>query len=83
MASLGLQRPRGLRHRAARQQWHLSPFVSADYAKVEVDGYSEKSNRSTALTFDDQTRDSKRLGLGLQGKYQHHPANPGVWRIRS
>lgn len=50
-------------------EWHLSPFISADYAKVEVDGYSEKSNRSTALTFDDQTRDSKRLGIGLQGKY--------------
>lgn len=50
-------------------QWHLSPFISADYAKVEVDGYSEKSNRSTALTFADQTRDSKRLGIGLQGKY--------------
>ncbi|MCE6979042.1 autotransporter domain-containing protein [Pseudomonas frederiksbergensis] len=50
-------------------EWHLSPFISADYAKVEVDGYSENSNRSTALTFDDQTRDSKRLGVGLQGKY--------------
>ena len=51
-------------------QWHLSPFISADYAKVEVDGYSENSNRATALSFDDQTRDSKRLGAGLQGKYQ-------------
>ena len=50
-------------------QWHLSPFVSADYASVDVDGYSEKSNRATALTFDDQSRDSKRLGLGIQGKY--------------
>ncbi|MBC3209914.1 autotransporter domain-containing protein [Pseudomonas sp. SWRI111] len=50
-------------------EWHLSPFVSADYASVDVDGYSEKSNRATALTFDDQSRDSKRLGLGIQGKY--------------
>jgi outer membrane lipase/esterase len=54
-------------------EWHLSPFISADYAKVEVDGYSEKDNRSTALTFDDQKRDSKRLGAGLQGKYQITP----------
>lgn len=54
-------------------EWHLSPFVSADYASVDVDGYSEKSNRATALTFDDQTRDSKRLGLGLQGKYNITP----------
>jgi outer membrane lipase/esterase len=53
--------------------WHLSPFISADYAKVEVDGYSENDNRSTALTFDDQKRDSKRLGAGLQGKYQITP----------
>ncbi|QXI17354.1 esterase EstP [Pseudomonas hamedanensis] len=50
-------------------EWHLSPFVSADYASVDVDGYSEKSNRATALSFDDQSRDSKRLGLGIQGKY--------------
>lgn len=53
--------------------WHLSPFVSADYAEVDVDGYSEKSDRSTALTFDDQARDSKRLGVGLQGKYNFTP----------
>ncbi|MFJ2540636.1 MULTISPECIES: esterase EstP [unclassified Pseudomonas] len=54
-------------------EWHLSPFVSADYASVDVDGYSEKSNRATALTFDDQARDSKRLGLGIQGKYNITP----------
>jgi len=53
--------------------WHLSPFVSADYARVEVDGYSENSNRATALTYDDQTRISRRLGVGLQGKYQISP----------
>lgn len=51
-------------------EWHLSPFISADYARVEVDGYSEKSSSATALTFDDQKRTSKRLGVGLQGKYQ-------------
>lgn len=53
--------------------WHLSPFISADYARVEVDGYGEKGNRSTALTFDDQQRDSKRLGVGLQGTYRVTP----------
>ncbi|WP_462380895.1 esterase EstP [Pseudomonas sp. Marseille-QA0892] len=50
-------------------QWHLSPFISADYVHIDVDGYSEKGLRSTALTFDDQTRKSKRLGAGLQGLY--------------
>lgn len=49
--------------------WHLSPFLSADYSRVNVDGYSETGNRSTALTFADQRRDSRRLGAGLQGKY--------------
>lgn len=49
--------------------WHLSPFVSADYAHIDVDGYSENSGRSTALSYDDQTRKSRRLGAGLQGKY--------------
>lgn len=49
--------------------WHLSPFISADYARTEVDGYSESGARSTALTFDDQTRTSKRLGVGFQGHW--------------
>ncbi|TFH76433.1 esterase EstP [Pseudomonas kribbensis] len=54
----------------ASSPWHLSPFVSADFGKVEVDGYSEKGADATALTFDDQSRNSRRLGLGIQGKYQ-------------
>lgn len=58
---------------APGSDWHLSPFISADYARVEVNGYSEKSSRSTALTFDDQQRDSKRLGVGLQGSYRITP----------
>lgn len=49
--------------------WHLSPFISADYARTEVDGYSESGARSTALSFGDQTRRSKRLGAGLQGRW--------------
>ena len=51
-------------------EWHLSPFLSADYARVEVDGYTEDGARSTAMTFDDQQRDSRRLGAGIQGRYQ-------------
>lgn len=57
----------------ASSPWHLSPFVSADYARVKVDGYSEDGADSTALTFDDQKRTSRRLGIGLQGKYQITP----------
>ena len=59
--------------------WHLSPFISADYAHVNVNGYSEKGNRSTALTFDDQTRKSRRLGAGLQGKFQITPSGTQVF----
>lgn len=54
-------------------EWHLSPFLSADYVEVDVDGYAEDSSRSTALTFDDQQRDSRRLGAGIQGRYQLSP----------
>ncbi|CAI8832255.1 Esterase EstA [Pseudomonas chlororaphis] len=54
----------------ASSPWHLSPFISADYARAKVDGYSEDGNDSTALTFDEQKRTSRRLGIGLQGKYQ-------------
>ena len=55
-------------------EWHLSPFLSADYVEVDVDGYAEDGSRSTALTFDDQQRDSRRLGAGIQGRYQLSPA---------
>lgn len=51
-------------------EWHLSPFLSADYVEIDVDGYAEDGSRSTALTFDDQQRDSRRLGAGVQGRYQ-------------
>ena len=54
---------------SADSPWHLSPFVSAEYARVEVDGYAEDSVRSTALEYGDQKRSSKRLGIGLQGLY--------------
>lgn len=71
---LALSARLGFELAAAGSDWQLSPFVSADYARVRVDGYSEKSARSTALTFDDQKRDSRRLGVGLQGKYRVAPA---------
>jgi outer membrane lipase/esterase len=50
--------------------WHLLPFVSADYARITVDSYSENSDRATALRVDDQKRRSRRLGAGLQGQVE-------------
>jgi len=50
--------------------WQVSPFISADIAKVDVDGYREAGTRSTALFYGDQQRDSQRLGLGVQMKRQ-------------
>lgn len=54
--------------------WRVSPFLSADYARVDVDGYREEGASATALNFADQQRDSARLGLGLQANYQLAPA---------
>lgn len=54
-------------------QWHLSPFLSGEYARVTVDGYSEDDARSTALNYDDQVRKSKLFGVGLQGSYELSP----------
>ena len=54
----------------ADSQWHLSPFLSADYSRVKVDGFSEDGSQSTTLKFDDQQVDSRRLGAGIQGRYQ-------------
>lgn len=45
----------------------FGPFIGANYQRVEVDGYSEHGERSTAMTFADQERDSLRLSLGLFG----------------
>lgn len=54
-------------------RWQLAPFISADYARAKVDGYNEKSGRSTALGFDDQERTSRRLGAGLLGSVEVLP----------
>ncbi|MBD9483666.1 autotransporter domain-containing protein [Pseudomonas sp. PDM14] len=48
----------------------IAPFVSAGYARIEVDGYGEDGATSTALSYDDQRRESQRLGLGLQSRFQ-------------
>ena len=58
---------------AESSSWQLAPFISADHARVKVDGYDEKSGRSTALGFDDQERTSRRLGVGLLGSVQVLP----------
>lgn len=58
----------------SNRPWHLSPFISADYARVTVDGYRERGQASTALGFDDQERTSRRLGAGILGKWQIAPA---------
>ncbi|OEC36716.1 outer membrane lipase/esterase [Pseudomonas cuatrocienegasensis] len=49
--------------------WQVSPFVSADLAKITVDGYREQGSSATALDFDEQQRDSRRLGVGVQMNY--------------
>lgn len=52
---------------AAGARWGFSPFLGAGYARVEVDGYSERGGQATTLRVDDQNTDSRRLGFGLQG----------------
>jgi outer membrane lipase/esterase len=59
---------------AASAPWQLSPFLSADYARVRVDGYREDGQRSTALAYADQKVTSKRFGAGLRGGLQLAPA---------
>ncbi len=53
-----------------RGSWQISPFVSADYVRVEIDAYREDGENSTALHYAEQTRDSKRLGVGLEANLQ-------------
>lgn len=42
------------------------PLVGLAWERVNVDGFSEKSNSVTAMTFGDQTRESLRSRLGWQ-----------------
>lgn len=51
-------------------QLRVAPFLSADYADIEVDGYREQGASSTALSYDDQDYQSRRLGAGLRLRYQ-------------
>ncbi len=48
----------------------LSPFVSMSHARFKVDDYAEKGDNSTAISFAEQKRTSKRLGAGLLASYQ-------------
>ena len=57
----------------ASASWHLSPFISADYSRVEVNRYAEKGRRSTALNYEEQTLVSNRLGAGVLASYQFTP----------
>ncbi|WP_321838136.1 esterase EstP [Pseudomonas kulmbachensis] len=57
----------------ASDLWHLSPFISAEYSRVEVNRYEEKGRRSTALNYEEQTLVSNRLGAGLLASYQATP----------
>lgn len=55
---------------SAQDPLQLSPFVSMSHARFKVDDYAEKGDRSTAITFSEQKRTSKRLGVGLLASYQ-------------
>lgn len=48
--------------------WSLSPFISAEYARVEMDAWRETGASSTALRYGEQVRDSKRAGIGLEAR---------------
>ena len=49
-------------------RWSLSPFISAEYARVDMDAWRERGDSSTALRYADQTRDSKRAGVGIEAR---------------
>ncbi|WP_068824744.1 autotransporter domain-containing SGNH/GDSL hydrolase family protein [Pseudomonas sp. BMS12] len=54
---------------AVDERLRLRPFVSADYAHTQVNGYRESGASSTALSYDDQRVESQRLGVGLQARF--------------
>lgn len=54
--------------------WHFGPFLSLDYLKIEVDGFAEESDLSTAMVFGDLERDSL---LGSAGIFINYPMRWG------
>ncbi|WP_293652666.1 autotransporter outer membrane beta-barrel domain-containing protein [Thiolapillus sp.] len=50
--------------------FQAGPFVSINYQSVDVDGYREKGQRSTAMNFASQDRDSLLLEAGLFADYR-------------
>ncbi|HEC06591.1 MAG TPA: autotransporter domain-containing protein [Thiolapillus brandeum] len=50
--------------------FEAGPFVSINYQSVDVDGYREKGQRSTAINFASQDRDSLLLEAGLFADYR-------------
>lgn len=67
---LGIHSRVGYQLFSAQEPLQLSPYVSMSYARFKVDNYAEKGSHSTALTFAEQKRTSKRLGAGLLASYQ-------------
>src|SRR5690606_33111065 len=59
----------------------ISPFISADYGHIQVEAYEESGASSTALNYDDQTRESQRLGVGVQARYQFSEATSAFGEI--
>ncbi|WP_421683257.1 autotransporter domain-containing protein [Stutzerimonas urumqiensis] len=49
------------------------PFVGVSYQRVEVHGYDERGNRSTALSYDEQERRSLQLSAGVFVDYAMSP----------
>lgn len=48
--------------------WSLSPYLSAEYARAEVDAWKENGDSASALHYQEQTRDSKRAGVGVEAR---------------
>jgi outer membrane lipase/esterase len=72
-SSLALGGRLGLDLAGSDSSWHLSPFISAHYGRTTIKGYRERGERSTALSFAEQQRDSRRLGAGLQATVPFGP----------
>lgn len=49
--------------------WRFGPFLALDYLDIDVDAYSEKGTRSSAMNFGDLNRESTVGSAGVFGSY--------------
>jgi outer membrane lipase/esterase len=62
-------------YNARVEGFNVTPVVRVEYLRAEIDGFTERSEAVTRLTFGDQTAESLTVNLGVEADY---PISTGI-----